>query len=305
MIHGDVVCGFPLNEMEEFFEEKRAKAVILGTQAHDDVLKNHGVIVSNSNEKVVHYVEKPETKVSGTNIINSGVYLFETNYLFENLEKAKELREIAMSSFYDNNPNADFFYSFNLDTMLASLPETNQFYLYTPPKSSKHFFYQIKVASFALAANAAYLQHLQRTDRHAPGLAQASSTIIPPVFIDKNADVDPSAKLGPNVSIHADVKVGKGVRVVNSIILPGVTLLPHSLVKNAIISAECKIGRWARVEGVDNSEGKEFIEIDGVKTRPVAILAERVTVKDEVRILRSVVLGDKTLTADVVDEVVM
>lgn len=70
---------------------------------------------------------------------------------------------------------------------------------------STDFWRQIKTAGSAVPASALYLAQFQKTNSKlltAPGKAGAGGpTILPPVFIDPTAEVDDSAKIGPNVSL--------------------------------------------------------------------------------------------------------
>ena len=61
--------------------------------------------------------------------------------------------------------------------------------------------------------------------------------------------------IGPNVTIGAQVKVGDGARIKNSIILEDVVIHPHAVVLHSIIGWTSVIGSWARIEGV---QGEEF-----------------------------------------------
>jgi hypothetical protein len=70
---------------------------------------------------------------------------------------------------------------------------------------SKDFWRQIKTAGSAVPASALYLAQFQKTNSKfltPPGKAGSEGpTILPPVFIDPTAEVDETAKIGPNVSL--------------------------------------------------------------------------------------------------------
>jgi mannose-1-phosphate guanylyltransferase len=70
---------------------------------------------------------------------------------------------------------------------------------------SKDFWRQIKTAGSAVPASALYLAQFQKTNSKLltpPGKAGSGGpTILPPVFIDPTAEVDETAKIGPNVSL--------------------------------------------------------------------------------------------------------
>ena len=70
---------------------------------------------------------------------------------------------------------------------------------------STDFWRQIKTAGSAVPASALYLAQFQKTNSKLltqPGKPGSTGpTILPPVFIDPTAEVDESAKIGPNVSL--------------------------------------------------------------------------------------------------------
>ncbi len=299
VIHADVISSFPLNELNEFFDEKKASAVIYGARVPYEVVSNYGAIVINDQKRVIHYVERPESKIS--NLINAGIYLFDDK-IFNILSQTKTEKELKSNTFSyeDEDTESDIL---RLEDILVKLPETGSFYAY----DSKDFFRQVKAAASALPANALYLQKLYKTNRHADGLAHASTNIVPPVYINPSATVDPTAKLGPNVTISAGCKIGKGVRIKDSIILSDVEIKHDAAVLHSIVSISSKIGAWARIEGTPISldQHDTFTIKDGVKVRSATILGSHVNVSDEVHVQNTVVLPHKDIKSDVENDVIM
>lgn len=290
VIHADVCCSFPLQEINELFEEKKAKAVILGTRVSKDRARNFGSIVAEPDSKrVLHYVEKPESQVS--NLINAGVYLFDQT-IFDVIAEAKAAHDEASTSRFGDDDDEDVL---RLEQdVLVRLPQTGSFFVY----ETKDFWLQIKSAGSAVPANALYLQQLFQANPKTEGLLAPSANIVPPVYVDPTAIVDPTAKLGPNVSIGPGAKVGSGARVKDSIILGNVELKHDAVVLHSIVSVDSKVGSWARVEGTGsaNTAGGN----DGI-----TILASNVAVADEVHIQNALVLPHKEIKSDVKNEVIM
>lgn len=298
VIHADVCCSFPLKEINQLFEAKNAKAVILGTRVPIDVASNFGAIVSDKSQKVIHYVEKPESKLS--DLINAGVYLFDKT-IFDVIASAKLARDEHEDTSFGDDESQDVL---RLEQdILVRLPETNAFYVY----ETKDFWRQIKTAGSALPANALYLQKLFQTNPKAVGLAAPSATIVPPVYIDPSATVDPTAKLGPNVSIGPGARIGKGARVNDSIILDNVDIRPNAIVLHSIVASDSKVGQWARVEGSPClvTDHETTVIKDGVRVQTVTILSSNVVVADEVHVQNTVVLPHKEIKSDVKNEVIM
>jgi mannose-1-phosphate guanylyltransferase len=78
VMHADVCCSFPLEEMLKMHNEKHAIGTMLGTKISPEAACNYGCIVSDpQTHEVLHYVEKPSSYISST--INCGVYVFDTS----------------------------------------------------------------------------------------------------------------------------------------------------------------------------------------------------------------------------------
>ncbi|ODQ78850.1 hypothetical protein BABINDRAFT_162527 [Babjeviella inositovora NRRL Y-12698] len=317
LIYADIVCSFPLHEMYTFANEQRpgpaVDFVIMGVPHDDDLssLKNDpqdnfGSIASIRGE-VVHYVEKPETKISS--VINGGVYYFKASILQDALPEAKKLREErnqANAFLQFHKPNDDESYSTgnsiswerDLVKMLAdkSIPGYRVFcYQYTS------YWRQLKTASLVLPANKLYLE--KRPQESATSL----ENVVQPCYIHPSSfPIPPTAKIGPYVSIGANAAIGPGVRIVKAVIGSDVTIGQHTFIKNAVVDNQVAIGEWCRVEGSSNGEvqqAKEGEESDALPT--ATVLATDTKVLNEVRVYGGVVLPHKELKLDVLNEIIM
>ncbi|EEY23954.1 mannose-1-phosphate guanyltransferase [Verticillium alfalfae VaMs.102] len=318
VLNADVCCSFPLVEMLALFDDKDAEAVILGTRVSDDAATNFGCIVSDAHtRRVLHYVEKPETRVS--NLINCGVYLFATDAIFPSIKTAIKRRADRPSRLvsYPSSENLENSYVFHNDEdddeerknevirleqdILSDMADTKHFFVY----ETKDFWRQIKTAGSAVPANALYLQKAQQ--QGSPELAKSSANILPPVFIHPTATVDPTAKLGPNVSIGPRAVIGPGVRIKEAVVLEDCEVKHDACVLYSIIGWGSRVGAWARVEGTPmavNSHTTSIIK-NGVKVQSITILGKDCGVGDEVRVQNCVCLPYKELKRDVANEVIM
>lgn len=313
VLNADVCCSFPLNDMLKLFEDKEAEAVILGTTVSEDAATNFGCIVPNSHKQVLHYVEKPESHIS--NLINCGVYLFQTECIFSSIRSAikrRSERPRLLSYPSSENLSSSFFQDDDNETeksevirleqdILSDLADSKQFFVH----ETKDFWRQIKTAGSAIPANALYLQKAMQVG--SKELTPPSANIIQPVFIHPSAHVDPTAKLGPNVSIGPRAVIGPGVRVKESIILEDSEVKHDACILYSIIGWNSRVGAWARVEGTPvpvNSHTTSVVK-NGVKVQSITILGKECGVGDEVRVQNCVCLPYKELKRDVANEVIM
>lgn len=303
VLNADVCCSFPLGQMLKLFEEKNAEAIILGTRVAEDAATNFGCIVSDQNTKqVLHYVEKPESKIS--NLINCGVYLFDTECIFPAIAKAYKRRQDRPrlmsypsaanmeASFYQDDDENGTNQVIRLEQdILPDLADTRQFFVL----ETKDFWRQIKTAGSAVPANALYLT--KAFQAQSEELTKPSATILPPVFIHPTAQVDSTAKLGPNVSIGPRANIGPGVRIKESIVLEDSEIKHDACVLYSIVGWGSKVGAWARVEGTPTPVTSHSTSIvkNGVKVQSITILGQECTVGDEIKVQNCVCLPFKEL----------
>ncbi|PHH84570.1 hypothetical protein CDD83_1722 [Cordyceps sp. RAO-2017] len=322
VLNADVCCSFPLAEMLKLFVERDAEAVILGTRVGDDAATNFGCIVSDAHtRRVLHYVEKPESRIS--NLINCGVYLFSTEAIFPSIKSAMK-RRLDRPSRLVSYPSSEHLDSYagqggegggdddddagrkneviRLEQdILGDMADSKQFFVY----ETKDFWRQIKTAGSAVPANALYLQKAMQ--EASAELAPPSASIVAPVYIHPSAQVHPTAKLGPNVSIGPRVVVGAGARVRESIVLEDCEVKHDACILYAIIGWGSRVGAWARVEGTPTPAGTHSTSIvkNGVKVQSITILGKDCAVGDEVRVSNCICLPFKELKRDVSNEVIM
>ncbi|ORZ00931.1 nucleotide-diphospho-sugar transferase [Syncephalastrum racemosum] len=299
VMHVDIACSFPLNEMVAAHMKHRGLCTMLGTKVPREQATKYGCLVAKPNtNEVLHYVEKPETFIS--DLISCGVYLFDIA-VFDEIKKAIDRKkDLTEENDYLWTPSDD---RLRLEQdLLRPLSEAHKLYVYVTEK----FWRQIKTAGSAIPANAAYLE--QQAEEHPEKLAQRQSSgpeIIGAVYIHPSAHVDPTAKIGPNVSIGPRVNIGKGVRIKDSIILDNVQIGSASCVLHSVIGWNSKVGTWARVEGSPAGDHNSEMMVNGVKSQSITILGKEVTVMDETIIRNCIVLPHKELKSSYHSEILM
>lgn len=117
------------------------------------------------------------------------------------------------------------------------------------------------------------------------------------------------------MSISKGVWIGAGVRIKESIVLENVFIKCHSMVTYSIIGGNCTIGAWCRVEGTpcDPNPNQEFAKIDNLplfhsegKLNPlITVLANNVTISDELFVLNSIVLPSKQIERNSKNEIIL
>lgn len=299
LLNCDVCCNFPLPDMLEAHRLYGGIGTMLVIKVSAESANQFGELVADPvTKELLHYTEKPETFVS--DLINCGVYVF-TPSIFTAIQDVSIHQEDRanirrMSSFEalhsaTRTLPTDFV---RLDQdILSPLAGKKQLYTY----ETMDFWEQIKTPGTSLKCSALYLSQFRLTSPHllASRCGTKSATIVGDVYIHPSVKVHPTAKIGPNVSISANARVGAGVRLISCIILDDVEIKENAVVMNAIVGWKSSLGKWSRVQADGDYNAK----------LGTTILGEAVTVEDEVVVINSIVLPNKTLNVSVQEEIIL
>ncbi|CAH9115065.1 unnamed protein product [Cuscuta epithymum] len=299
LLNCDVCCSFPLPEMLEAHKKYGGMGTILVRKVSPESASEFGELVSDPvTNELLHYTEKPETFVSER--INCGVYVF-TLDIFTAIQgvstQRKERANLQRVSSFEalQLPNrivpADFV---RLDQdILSPLAGKKQLYTY----ETMDFWEQIKTPGMSLKCSGLYLSQFRCTSPHllASGDGTKNALITGDVYIHPSAKVHLSSKIGPNVSLSANVRIGAGARLIDCIVLDDVEIKENAVIVHSIIGWKSSVGRWSRVQGVGDYSAK----------LGVTILGESVCVEDEVVVINSIVLPNKTLNVSVQEEIIL
>ncbi|KAK8653337.1 hypothetical protein V6N13_127344 [Hibiscus sabdariffa] len=296
LLNCDVCCCFPLTDMLEAHKRYGGMGTVLVSA---ETANQFGELVADPiTKELLHYTEKPETFVS--DLINCGLYIF-TPDIFTAIQEVSLHREDQanlrhLSTFEAlQSPTRTFPLDFvRLDQdILSPFAGKKQLYTY----ETMDFWEQIKTPGMSLKCSGLYLSQFRFTspDLLAVGDGTRSALIVGDVYVHPSAKVHPTAKIGPNVSISANVRIGAGARLINCIVLDDVEVQENAVVINSIVGWKSSIGKWSRVQADGDYNAKLGI----------TILGEAVMVEDEVVVINSIVLPNKTLNLSVQDEIIL
>ncbi|CAL9121637.1 uncharacterized protein LOC135625017 isoform X1 [Musa acuminata AAA Group] len=299
LLNCDVCCSFPLSEMLDAHRRHGGMGTILVIKVSAETANQFGELVADPvTNEVLHYTERPETFVN--DLINCGVYVF-TPQIFTIIQEVvlqgnntvNLRRETSLEAFRSvAKVLPPEFVRLDQD-ILTPLAGKKKLYTY----ETVDFWEQIKTPGMSLRCSELYLSQFRRTTPHllATGDGTRSPSITGDVFIHPSAKVHVTAKIGPNVSVSANARIGAGVRLISCIILDDVDIKENAVVINSIVGWKSSIGRWARVQGEGDYNAKLGI----------TILGEAVAVEDEVVVINSIILPNKTLSISVQEEIIL
>eukprot|EP01099_Mayorella_cantabrigiensis_P000141 TRINITY_DN1061_c0_g1_i2.p1 TRINITY_DN1061_c0_g1~~TRINITY_DN1061_c0_g1_i2.p1 ORF type:complete len:423 (-),score=89.10 TRINITY_DN1061_c0_g1_i2:39-1307(-) len=311
VLHSDILCSFPLKEILEFHRKHGKEATMLVKKVDPQVAQRFGCVVKDpETNEILHYAEKPETYVS--DLANCGVYLFSPS-IFEQLDR---IASTVVNNAAEEGAAGNFALSGSLlsSTSLPPLsineipfqleqdilePKTGNKLIYA--YETKDFWVQIKQAGMTLLSNELLLKQYRRVS---PDLLARSEKggpqIIGDVIIHPSAQIHPTAKIGPNVCIGKNVIVEAGVRVKQALILDQSELRARSCIMYSIIGWGSSVGKWTRVEGTPDYDGKADFRSCGI-----TIFGNGVSTCNEICIRNVIALPHKSLSGSVSDDVLL
>lgn len=299
LLNCDVCCSFPLPELLDAHKIYGGMGTILVIKVSAESANQFGELVADPiTNELLHYTEKPETFVS--DLINCGVYIF-TPKIFKAIQdsfaqrkdRANLLRTTSFDALHPATKALPADYLRLDQDILSPLAGKKELYTY----ETRDFWEQIKTPGKSLKCSGLYLAQFRHTSPHllAGSKGSKSATIVDDVYIHPSAKVHPSAKIGPNVSISANARIAAGVRLISCIILDDVEIKENAVVIHSIVGWKSSIGKWSRVQGEGDYNAKLGI----------TILGESVSVEDEVVVINSIVLPNKTLNVSVQEEIIL
>ncbi|KAL0357554.1 UNVERIFIED_CONTAM: Mannose-1-phosphate guanyltransferase alpha [Sesamum calycinum] len=271
LLNCDVCCSFPLPDMLEAHRSYGGIGTILVIKVSPESANQFGEIVADPvTNELLHYTEKPETFVSDR--INCGVTYLPRHLLWPfKVYPLKEKTEVS-DTLCRSDATLRRITSFEaLQPAHRSLPSDfvrlDQDIL--SPLAGKRQLYVYETMDFweQIKTPGSAHPHLL-----ASGDGIKKATITGNVYIHPSTKVHPTAKIGPNVSISANARIGAGSRLVNCIVLDDVEI-------KASGDHNAKLG--------------------------ITILGESVTVEDEVVVINSIILPNKTLNVSVQEEIIL
>ena len=101
VVSGDLITDFSIPDIIKYHEDKKSKATITLTSVPDPL--QFGVVITDSDGKIVRFLEKPGWGEVFSDTINTGIYVFEPeilNYIPENknFDFSKDLFPSIMAS---------------------------------------------------------------------------------------------------------------------------------------------------------------------------------------------------------------
>ncbi|MGQ9679708.1 MAG: sugar phosphate nucleotidyltransferase [Candidatus Bathyarchaeia archaeon] len=220
VLNGDVISDIDYRRIVEFHRQKGGLATIALFRVPDP--SRYGSVELDAKDRIIRFVEKPESGKAPSNLVNAGIYVFD--------------REV-LDYIPPNRPTS------TEKEVFPILAEKGELFGF----EARGLWVDIGVPEDYLMANQLLLSKTGSQMVEGAKI-DGEAKILPPSAIGVGVEVGADSVIGPYTSIAEYVHVGKGCRIENSVIFPGVSIGDHSSIKNAIIGENASIERWVKIE---------------------------------------------------------
>lgn len=226
VLNGDVLTSLDLQAMIDYHNAKRGLGVLHLIKVEDP--SAFGCVVHDEQGRISQFVEKPPKGTEPTNEVNAGTYLLEKAVL----DMIPPGRNVSIER----------------ETFPKILAGGHELYAYT----TGDYWIDLGRPEHYLSAHRDILSGAMPLKLE-PGLNGPGSgrvhpeNLIQPVHVDAGVQIDPSAKVGPNVVLGAGCKIGPKARLTDCVLWEGVTVEAGAVIDESIIASGAHIGEKAVV----------------------------------------------------------
>ncbi|KUK01644.1 MAG: Glucose-1-phosphate thymidylyltransferase-like protein [Methanobacteriaceae archaeon 41_258] len=259
VLNGDIITE-PATITDLLSHHKKADTTIVLREVEDP--SQFGV-VKLKEDNIKDIIEKPPADKAPSNLINTGIYLF-NHKIFDYIEKTKK------------SPRGEYEIT---DSIKMQIKDN----LTIKGIISKRRWIDVGKPWELLEANETLLKGVKKDIKgeiednvtiHGPiilgeeSIIRSGTYIIGPVYIGKNCDIGPNSYIRANTSIGDNVSIGNAVEIKNSIIMDKTNINHLSYVGDSVIGENCNLGAGTNIANLrfDNNHVKMTIKGEKMDT---------------------------------------
>lgn len=266
VLSGDVICDFDLGAIMQFHRDKRA-AVTIGLTRVPNPLQ-FGIVIIDAEGSVKRFLEKPTWGEVFSDTVNTGIYVLQ----------AGALAHVPRGESFD----------FSRDLFPSLLEAGEPLYGHV----SRGYWRDIGDPESYLAGHNDFFDGTLRIIP--PGrLAQVGGK---PLWLEGEAQLDPSVEVRGTVVIAPGCVVGPGVRLQDVVLGPRTHIGARAELRRSVVWEDARIDEGARIEnsvlGARVQVGAGCVVEAGAIVADDTVLGQEVRVKENVKIWPSKVVED-------------
>jgi bifunctional UDP-N-acetylglucosamine pyrophosphorylase/glucosamine-1-phosphate N-acetyltransferase len=256
VLNGDIIINPELiKSLIEKYENNTCDSIMVLTEVEDP--SNYGV-VEQSGDRIINIIEKPNPGEAPSNLINAGIYLFNSDII----EAIKKTPKSSRGEYEIT------------DSLKIQIKDGKN----VQGLSSTHHWIDIGRPWELLEINEHFLDGLKTEINgniedgvtiHGPiflgegSIIRSGSYIMGPVYIGENADIGPNSFIRKFTSIGNGVNVGNSVEIKNSIIMDDSNVNHLSYVGDSVVGANCNVAAGTNIANLRFDDGEVKLTVKG------------------------------------------
>ena len=217
VLSGDAYCEFDLKSVTDFHKRNDGDVTIVTTKVNDP--REYGLVLSDDNNRIRRFIEKPGWSQAVTDTANTGVYVLSKNAV-------------------DSIPiNEEFDFSKNLFPLL--LKNNQPLYMY----EEKGYWCDVGDIESYLRCNSYVLSKQMKND----SVPRGDFTVSNHVYIGNDVKINNNSEIGKNTVLCDDVTIGKNTRIVGSVVYPNCVIGDNCIIENSVICPDVIINNQTRI----------------------------------------------------------
>lgn len=272
VISGDSLTDMNLLKALEYHRERRGIGTLILKEVN--VPLEYGVVITDKNQKITQFLEKPSWEEVFSNKVNTGIYILEKevfNYYNKNekFDFAKDLFPVLLK----DNKELYGYISREYWCDIGNIQQYEQCHFDILNKNVR-----VKIEAFTYEKDIWVGENCE---------IHANARIIPPAFIGKDTKIYDDTKIGPFAVIGSHNIVSSGASVKRSIIFDNCYIGSNSEVRGAVLckgvqlEAKASVFEEAVVGNDTLIEARSTIK-PGVKIWPNKLIQVRSVIKSNV-----------------------
>ena len=270
VVSGDALCDFDFAKIMDYHKASGAKITIVATKKSDP--REFGVVKVGKENRIYGFIEKPSWSQAVSNLANTGVYVVnpECLSLIPKNKKYDFARDLFPLMLERDMP----IYCYNTDSYWCDVGNIATYM----ECQSDIFDGRMKPLCNKIADGIYCPEKLPTGDY----------SIVPPVYIGRNAEICDGAVIGPYAVVDDNCYIGENAKVRYSAILENACLSRGSAVTGALVCSGAALKKGASmfensVAGSGSIIGENAAVKPGVLVWPGKIIAKETNVSDNVR----------------------
>ncbi len=219
VLWGDAVIDVNFTEALKFHREKGAIATIVMKEVPLEDVSSYGVVVTDSNGRIESFQEKPKPEEAKSNVINTGIYIFEPE-VFDFIPKKGEF-DIGGDLFPKLVATGAPFYGITLPFQWVDIGKTPDFWVAT--------------------------QMALKGEIH--GFRMPGKQIKPGIFVGSNVVIEDGANISGPVYIGGSTVIRAGAEIIGpALIQSGCEIEGGAIVDKSIVWHHTRVDSLANIE---------------------------------------------------------